>query len=137
MSSDPTLRPEKLPDDADRRDPARLRALLALERVQRLYLPYVALQMLAQADVIVSVLPSTRETRHLFTADRFNHCKPGAIFFNVGRGNAVHEGDLLAALLQGGRTSLTVASVATLLALAGQGFIPDTGVDVQREGMRR
>ncbi len=39
-----------LPDDADRRDPARLRALLALERVQRLYLPYVALQMLAQAD---------------------------------------------------------------------------------------
>ena len=39
-----------LPEDADRRDPARLRALLALERVQRLYLPYVALQMLAQAD---------------------------------------------------------------------------------------
>ena len=39
-----------LTDDADRRDPARLRALLALERVQRLYLPYVALQMLAQAD---------------------------------------------------------------------------------------
>lgn len=39
-----------LPDDADRRDPTRLRALLASERVQRLYLPYVALQMLAQAD---------------------------------------------------------------------------------------
>jgi amino acid adenylation domain-containing protein len=39
-----------LPADADRRDPARLRALLARERVQRLYLPYVALQMLAQAD---------------------------------------------------------------------------------------
>lgn len=39
-----------LPEDADRRDPARLRALLALERVQRLYLPYVALQMLAQAN---------------------------------------------------------------------------------------
>ena len=39
-----------LPDDADRRDPARLRELLARERVERLYLPYVALQMLAQAD---------------------------------------------------------------------------------------
>lgn len=49
-------------------------------------------KMLAQADVIVSVLPATRETRHLFTAERFGHCKPGAIFFNVGRGNAVHEG---------------------------------------------
>ena len=34
-------------------------------------------KMLAQADVVVSVLPATRETRHLFTADRFNHCKPG------------------------------------------------------------
>ncbi|MCH7373723.1 MULTISPECIES: D-2-hydroxyacid dehydrogenase [Aeromonas] len=55
-------------------------------------------KMLAQADVIVSVLPATRETRHLFTAERFRHCKPSAIFFNVGRGNAVHEGDLLEAL---------------------------------------
>lgn len=39
-----------LPEDADRRDPARLRDLLARQGVQRLYLPYVALQMLAQAD---------------------------------------------------------------------------------------
>ncbi|MGY3902989.1 D-2-hydroxyacid dehydrogenase [Aeromonas lusitana] len=58
-------------------------------------------KMLAKADVIVSVLPATRETRHLFTSERFNHCKPDAIFFNVGRGNAVHEGDLLAALRTG------------------------------------
>lgn len=67
-------------------------------------------KMLAQADVIVSVLPSTRETRHLFTADRFNHCKPGAIFFNVGRGSAVHEGDLLAAL-RGGQLGTAVLDV--------------------------
>lgn len=67
-------------------------------------------KMLAQADVIVSVLPATRETRHLFTADRLNHCKPGAIFFNVGRGNAVHEGDLLAAL-QGGKIATAVLDV--------------------------
>lgn len=67
-------------------------------------------KMLAQADVIVSVLPATRETRHLFTADRFNHCKPGAIFFNVGRGNAVHEGDLLAAL-QNGKLATAVLDV--------------------------
>ncbi|MGU5716924.1 D-2-hydroxyacid dehydrogenase [Aeromonas taiwanensis] len=67
-------------------------------------------KMLAQADVIVSVLPSTRETRHLFTTDRFNHCKPGAIFFNVGRGSAVHEGDLLAAL-RGGKLGTAVLDV--------------------------
>ncbi len=58
-------------------------------------------KMLAQADVIVSVLPATRETHHLFTASRFEHCKPGAILFNVGRGNAINEGDLLTALRTG------------------------------------
>jgi len=67
-------------------------------------------KMLAQADVIVSVLPATRETRHLFTAERFGHCKPGAIFFNVGRGNAVHEGELLAAL-QAGKPAMAVLDV--------------------------
>ncbi|CBL44149.1 hypothetical protein HDN1F_05660 [gamma proteobacterium HdN1] len=39
-----------LPTDSERRDPARLHALLEREKVERLYLPYVALQMLAQAD---------------------------------------------------------------------------------------
>ncbi|MFQ2562918.1 D-2-hydroxyacid dehydrogenase [Aeromonas caviae] len=67
-------------------------------------------KMLAQADVIVSVLPATRETRHLFTAERFSHCKPGAIFFNVGRGNAVQEGELLAAL-QAGKPAMAVLDV--------------------------
>lgn len=46
-----------LPEDADRRDPARLRELLAREGVQRLYLPYVALQMLAQADAEAHTQP--------------------------------------------------------------------------------
>ncbi|WP_290873402.1 non-ribosomal peptide synthetase/type I polyketide synthase, partial [Aquabacterium sp.] len=36
--------------DAQRRDPAQLRQAMADLRVERLYLPYVALQMLAQAD---------------------------------------------------------------------------------------
>ena len=36
-----------------------------------------------------------------FNAARFEHCKPGAILFNVGRGNAIHEGDLLTALRTG------------------------------------
>ena len=37
-------------DDATRRDPARLRQAIADHQVDRLFLPYVALQMLAQAD---------------------------------------------------------------------------------------
>ena len=39
-----------LTSDEDRRDPTRLRDVLASQQVTRLYLPYVALQMLAQAD---------------------------------------------------------------------------------------
>ncbi|MNF77033.1 Glyoxylate/hydroxypyruvate reductase A [compost metagenome] len=67
-------------------------------------------KMLAQSDIIVSVLPSTRETRHLFTAARFAHCKPDAILFNVGRGSAIHEGDLLEAL-RGGKLAMAVLDV--------------------------
>ncbi|MGY4026784.1 D-2-hydroxyacid dehydrogenase [Aeromonas rivuli] len=58
-------------------------------------------RVLGQSDVIVSVLPATRETHHLFTRERFEHCKPGAILFNVGRGSAIHTQDLLAALASG------------------------------------
>ncbi|MBH1986281.1 MAG: amino acid adenylation domain-containing protein [Burkholderiales bacterium] len=47
-----------LVSDAERRDPARLRAALIEQRVQRLYLPYVALQMLAQADAEAGQAPA-------------------------------------------------------------------------------
>lgn len=58
-------------------------------------------RLLPQADVIVSVLPSTRETRHLFNATRFGQMKSSAIFFNVGRGSAVDSEALLMALRTG------------------------------------
>lgn len=57
--------------------------------------------VLSRADVVVSVLPSTPQTRGLFDAQRINHFKPGAIFFNVGRGDAVDEGALIQALRHG------------------------------------
>lgn len=57
--------------------------------------------VLSRADVVVSVLPSTPQTRGLFNADRIEHFKPGAIFFNVGRGDAVDEGALIQALRHG------------------------------------
>ena len=57
--------------------------------------------VLSRADVVVSVLPSTPQTRGLFNAERLTHFKPGTIFFNVGRGDAVDEGALIQALRHG------------------------------------
>jgi phosphoglycerate dehydrogenase-like enzyme len=54
--------------------------------------------MLPEADVVVSALPYTRETRHFFSADVFARMKPGAIFVSVGRGQVVDEAALVEAL---------------------------------------
>lgn len=58
-------------------------------------------KVLPRADVVVSVLPSTPQTRGLFNRDRMGFFKPGAIFFNVGRGDAVDESALIEALRHG------------------------------------
>lgn len=47
-----------LPSDAERRDPFALLALLERHRVERLFLPYVALQALAEAVAAGGVFPS-------------------------------------------------------------------------------
>lgn len=52
---------------------------------------------LAQADIIVSTLPSTERTVEIFNHNFFAHCSK-ALFFNVGRGDAVHTPSLLEAL---------------------------------------
>lgn len=55
-------------------------------------------RMLPKADFVISCLPHTKETHHLFTAARFRKMKPSAIFVNIGRGGLVREKDLIAAL---------------------------------------
>ncbi|WP_409297069.1 D-2-hydroxyacid dehydrogenase [Peribacillus sp. SCS-26] len=52
-------------------------------------------------DYIVSVLPSTEETKHFLTEQHFNAMKESAIFINIGRGDAVEEKVLLGALRNG------------------------------------
>ncbi len=47
--------------------------------------------VLPRADVIFSVLPNTKDTRYIYTIERFSLMKPSAIFINCGRGNAVSE----------------------------------------------
>jgi phosphoglycerate dehydrogenase-like enzyme len=56
---------------------------------------------LAAADHIVNILPDNLETRHFFDASRFAMCKPGAIFYNIGRGTTVNQDALLDALRSG------------------------------------
>jgi len=54
---------------------------------------------LAQAQHIVNVLPDSTQTRHFFDARRFAAIRPGAVFYNIGRGATVDQTALLAALL--------------------------------------
>ena len=42
-------------------------------------------------DVIVTVLPGTKENTHLFTLDTFKKMKPDTILINAGRGNLYSE----------------------------------------------
>jgi len=56
---------------------------------------------LPQADHIVLLLPGGPETEGLITAEHFQAMKPGAVLYNLGRGNCYCEADLLTALQQG------------------------------------
>ena len=58
-------------------------------------------ELLARADIVVSVLPGTPATTHLYDAKLFGAMKQGAYFINVGRGSAVVQKDLRAALESG------------------------------------
>ena len=56
---------------------------------------------LAQADHVVNVLPDSAETTGLMSAARFSAMKPGARFYNIGRGTTVDQSALMAALESG------------------------------------
>ena len=54
--------------------------------------------VLAEADIVVNLLPLTARTRDLFSAPTFSRMKRGASLVNLARGAHVVEVDLLAAL---------------------------------------
>lgn len=54
---------------------------------------------LPKADIVISVLPSTEETKGLLTSRYFDAMKESAVFMNFGRGDLVEE-ELLVRVLQ-------------------------------------
>lgn len=53
---------------------------------------------LQEADFVISVIPSTKETKEIFTYEEFQAMPEHAVFLNMGRGDAVNEEDLLKAI---------------------------------------
>lgn len=58
-------------------------------------------QQAGWADYLINLLPDTPATRDLYDAALFARMNPRALFINAGRGVAVVEADLIAALEQG------------------------------------
>ncbi|KAB7704122.1 D-2-hydroxyacid dehydrogenase [Bacillus aerolatus] len=56
------------------------------------------LMVLPDADFIVSILPSTEETRFLLKEEHFQVMKETAVFINIGRGDLLEESILIDAL---------------------------------------
>ena len=55
--------------------------------------------VISDVDVVVSVLPGTKENVHLFTMDTFKKMKSDTIFINCGRGN-LYDTDVLCKVLE-------------------------------------
>lgn len=55
---------------------------------------------LACYDIVINALPSTPETKHLFSRERLSLLGRSAIFVNVGRGSTVDEPALVDALME-------------------------------------
>ncbi len=56
---------------------------------------------LADADHVINLLPSNASTTNYFDANKFQRMKPGAYFYNIGRGATVDQGSLVHALHSG------------------------------------
>ncbi len=67
--------------------------------------------LLAEADYVICILPSTPATRHLVDARVLRLMKPGSVFINIGRGEIVRETDLIEAL-DAGRLKAAILDVA-------------------------
>ncbi len=81
------------------------------ENVDELVLTEEIDRVLPKADVVMSVLPNTKETAYFYTAERFARMKDSAVFINCGRGNAV-SGEVLLEALRTGQIAAAAIDVA-------------------------
>lgn len=56
-------------------------------------------EQLPKADIVISMLPSTKETKHLLSREHFELMKDSAIFMNFGRGDVV-DTDVLVQVME-------------------------------------
>ena len=68
------------------------------KNVDRLFTQEKLNEVLRLSDYVVSCLPLTKETRHMFDSRKFSLMKSSAFFINIGRGGTVKEEDLVKAL---------------------------------------
>ncbi len=86
--------------------------------------------VLAQADVVVNLLPLTAETRGLLNAEAFAQMPRGASLVNLARGAHVVEADLLAALDNGHLNHAVLDVFATEPLPAGHPFWSHAAITV-------
>ncbi|MCC5847828.1 MAG: D-2-hydroxyacid dehydrogenase [Verrucomicrobia bacterium] len=48
-------------------------------------------EALGEADHVMNILPDSPATRHFFDDARLRQCRPGAVFYNIGRGATVDQ----------------------------------------------
>jgi len=63
--------------------------------------PAQLMNLLAEADHVVNVLPDSNETRAFFDAERLNQIKPGARYYSIGRGTTTDQKALATSLASG------------------------------------
>jgi glyoxylate/hydroxypyruvate reductase A len=73
----------------------------AIEGVTCLAGPEGLTDVLEAAEMLVCLLPRTRDTENLLDASAFARMRPGAALINAGRGELIDDGALLAALDSG------------------------------------
>jgi len=69
-----------------------------LPNIDRVYGADGTAEVMRQADFLVLLIPSTKETQNIINAERLRHMKPSAWLINFGRGALIVDDDLIAAV---------------------------------------
>lgn len=72
-----------------------------IENMDEQYTQKELAKIIHKGDIIVNILPLTKETTHLYDETLFSKMKEGVVFINVGRGESVDTSALMDALDHG------------------------------------